>query len=68
MTTLPNIKISREELVWYYERNTTLMGAEGKIFEGESKKVVRKIFHPPLSKEKMIKKNTIKKWRTNIKS
>lgn len=52
MTTLPNIKISREELVWYYERNTTLMGAEGKIFEGESKKVVRKIFHPPLSKEK----------------
>lgn len=42
MTTLPNIKISREELVWYYEMNTTLMGAEGKIFEGESKKGSKK--------------------------
>ena len=68
MTTLPNIKISREELVWYYEMNTTLMGAEGKIFEGESKKVVRKIFIHHYPKKKMIKKNTIKKWRTNIKS
>lgn len=51
MTTLPNIEISKEKLVWYYEMEASLEGAEGKILEGDTKGVVRKIFHPPLSEE-----------------
>lgn len=48
MRTLPDIEISKDELVKYWNSQRDLYGAEGMIFPGSQQGEARKIFYYPL--------------------
>ena len=49
MANLPNIELTKDELSYFMNERTNLLGAEGKVFTGIHQGEARKIFYYPFN-------------------